>query len=376
MPFSRAFLFTRSARFLNNTEPRCYRYILPTTIRRNRFSEVVPYLNTFAHINFTMSLKTILKSLLQKLGLLQRSKLLPYLFKTDSISRYLNSTDTGVQHTVVHSFDAFKQYKEASVSQYARWAGIAQKIMSAHNTPFIIKGGNFLSSTQPGYYRIDVHADKSYNLRESCVELQSELHNRVRATLFAIQQTFSPTRLRTSNVYLTEAVTPLYNWFSGKTGGLVGSEYVNENTKSGTVVNGIQHQDITCMSFADEIFDMGVCLEVLEHIPDYKKAFSELARVTSKGGSMFITVPFIEHNEHTTIRAELASDGTIIHHLPPEYHGDPVNPEGGILCFTHFGWDMLADLKQSGFNAVNVHIVWSAENLILGQPVMIFEAVK
>jgi hypothetical protein len=117
-------------------------------------------------------------------------------------------------------------------------------------------------------------------------------------------------------------------------------------------------------------------LEVLEHVPNYVTALSELARVTRPGGSMFISVPFIEQSLETIQRAELKADGSIVHHLPAEYHGDPVNPEGGILCFWHFGWPFVNDLKEAGFSAVKVHLIWSASHLILGKPVMVFEAIK
>ena len=32
---------------------------------------------------------------------------------------------------------------------------------------------------------------------------------------------------------------------------------------------------------------------------------------------------------------------------PPEYHGDPLG--GGVLCFHHFGWDLLDAMRECGF---------------------------
>lgn len=154
------------------------------------------------------------------------------------------------------------------------------------------------------------------------------------------------------------------------------SEFLGTDIQSGTIRNGIEHQDVTCLSYADASFDLSVCLEVLEHVPDFKKAFSELARVTKLGGRVFITVPFIEDNQQTIIRASFSETGELIHHLPPEYHGDPVNAEGGILCFQHFGWDLLDMLKSAGFADVKVHLVWSASELMLGRHIIVFEAVR
>ena len=42
--------------------------------------------------------------------------------------------------------------------------------------------------------------------------------------------------------------------------------------------------DITNLPFDDGFFDIVVCTETLEHIPNYKKAASEIKRVTKGGG--------------------------------------------------------------------------------------------
>jgi hypothetical protein len=63
---------------------------------------------------------------------------------------------------------------------------------------------------------------------------------------------------------------------------------------------------------------------------------------------MLWTLPFVTSNERNTIRATVIN-GPIEHLPPPEYHGDPVNTEG-CLCFTHFGWEMLEQVRSSGFS--------------------------
>jgi len=55
---------------------------------------------------------------------------------------------------------------------------------------------------------------------------------------------------------------------------------------------GFQQMDLTKLKFEDSSFDFIVCSEVLEHIINHKAAFSELARVLRKGGTMLITVPY------------------------------------------------------------------------------------
>jgi SAM-dependent methyltransferase len=53
-----------------------------------------------------------------------------------------------------------------------------------------------------------------------------------------------------------------------------------------------QEMDLTKLTFEDSTFDLIICSEVLEHIKNHSVAFSELARVLGKGGTMLITVPY------------------------------------------------------------------------------------
>ncbi len=49
--------------------------------------------------------------------------------------------------------------------------------------------------------------------------------------------------------------------------------------------------DITDITFDDNFFDLIMCTHVLEHIPDDRKAMSELYRVLKPGGLAFLNVP-------------------------------------------------------------------------------------
>ena len=52
--------------------------------------------------------------------------------------------------------------------------------------------------------------------------------------------------------------------------------------------------------------------------------------------------------EATETLARMDADGRVEHLQPPEYHGDPLG--GGVLCFHHFGWDLLAAMREAGFS--------------------------
>ena len=49
--------------------------------------------------------------------------------------------------------------------------------------------------------------------------------------------------------------------------------------------------DITRLPFANESFDVVICSEVLEHIPDLNQAVSEIIRVLKPGKSLVVSVP-------------------------------------------------------------------------------------
>ena len=54
---------------------------------------------------------------------------------------------------------------------------------------------------------------------------------------------------------------------------------------------GLAAADITMLPFPDGCFDIVICSEIMEHVPDEKKAASEIARVLKPGGQMALSVP-------------------------------------------------------------------------------------
>ena len=83
------------------------------------------------------------------------------------------------------------------------------------------------------------------------------------------------------------------------------------------------------------------------------------------------TVPFdLGRDEH--LRARMKPSGGIEHLLPPEYHGDPVDPQGGILCYQVFGWRMMDELRAVGFEKTGALLYWSLIHGLLGPDQCVF----
>jgi|SRR5450631_2796329 SAM-dependent methyltransferase len=102
--------------------------------------------------------------------------------------------------------------------------------------------------------------------------------------------------------------------------------------------DGAVCEDITALTFRSGSFDLIVSSEVLEHVPRLDRALAESARVLRPAGAHLFTVP---PRARTRRRAEIV-DGKVVHIEPPEYHLDPLSPEG-ILAF----WDIGPDLPQA-----------------------------
>jgi hypothetical protein len=179
-----------------------------------------------------------------------------------------------------------------------------------------------------------------------------------------------------SRVYLSEQTTPFFQAISGLCHHTTGSEYLADGTARGqTNANGLRHEDITDLTFADGIFDIIGSFEVLEHVPDYRAGLREMCRVLCPGGALVATFPFRSDLTETLVRARMLPSGEIEHILPAEYHGDPVVADG-ILCFYHFGWDILDDMRAAGFSRAECHMYWSKEHGYLGGVNLQFLAIK
>ena len=84
--------------------------------------------------------------------------------------------------------------------------------------------------------------------------------------------------------------------------------------------------DLQNLNLADDSLDVVLTSHVLEHVPDTKKALSELHRVITPGGVMYVMVP---------LTAERTGRPAV-----PEYHSDETP------VFWRFGWDF-ADLAEA-----------------------------
>lgn len=172
-------------------------------------------------------------------------------------------------------------------------------------------------------------------------------------------------------IYITEQATPAYAWMQRNFPGVRGSEFQPDPQQREALAiqlanlgghGPIDFQDVTKLSHASASLDAVLSLDVLEHVPDYRAALGEFARTLAPGGILLATFPFTDQAE-TIVRAAISDDGSVMHLLEPEYHGDPIS--GGILCFYHFGWDVLEQARLAGFTTAQMVMTWAPQQGLL-----------
>jgi SAM-dependent methyltransferase len=142
--------------------------------------------------------------------------------------------------------------------------------------------------------------------------------------------------------------------------------YRPDDSAETTRQDGSVMQDITRLTLPDASLDLIVSSDVLEHVPDAEAAFRESFRVLRPGGAHVFTVP----PEPRTVQRAVIEHGSVRHLVtPPEYHSDPLDPQG-ILAFWHFGPDLQQWFgRASGLTFTNVEmdkgnrrsLIWEAK---------------
>jgi SAM-dependent methyltransferase len=188
------------------------------------------------------------------------------------------------------------------------------------------------------------------NLREGLLCAGCGLSNRNRLMFTALREltTLNPD----ASVAILERLSPLFVRLQRELPDIRGSEFVSHDRTPGSEseIGGVivRHESITGLSHASGSLDIVCHNDVLEHVHDTVTALRECRRVLRAGGVLLFTCPFLMYLKDNSTRATQQPDGSVVLHGPPEYHGDPVHPEGA-LTFHHFGWQLLRQCREAGF---------------------------
>lgn len=275
----------------------------------------------------------------------------------------------------IRNYAEFIEHKENNKSLLEQHTAFYDSFLPKQECVFHVPGYSYTAGKHVDFIVDYQHTGGSgqVNWRESVCCPETYYNNRMRATiqLFDTELGAYPH----SKIYLTEQITPIFDYFNDRFDSVVGSEFLGDSVPLGGInKKGVRNENLCDLSFADESFDFIISLDVIEHIPDYEQAFKECARVIKPGGKMMWSVPFVADWDKNVIRAEIV-DGEIHHILPPEYHGDPLSSDG-VLCFQHFGWEMFEQAKKAGFKDAYAMCYHSKEFGYLGSEQYMFVAIK
>lgn len=137
--------------------------------------------------------------------------------------------------------------------------------------------------------------------------------------------------------------------------GYIASQYF-PGEKFGTSIGDFRNEDLENQTFENESFDLVVSQDVMEHVYDPEQAFKEIARTLKKGGYYIFTTPLVNKFRPSEVWAKKGEGGKPIFLKEPEYHGNPVDPEGSPVTM-HWGYDIVGFIKSaSGMDAVIEYI--------------------
>lgn len=131
------------------------------------------------------------------------------------------------------------------------------------------------------------------------------------------------------------------------------SQYKPSRPAGELIAADVTNQNLECLTFPDEYFDIVITSDVMEHVRLDASAHREIHRVLKPGGVYVFTVPHDRRREDTLVRVQVTvpgDPGADVHLLEPEYHGDTNSDDGGgVLSYRVYGRDLEATLTGLGF---------------------------
>jgi hypothetical protein len=104
-----------------------------------------------------------------------------------------------------------------------------------------------------------------------------------------------------------------------------------------------RNENLENQTFGDGVFDIVITQDVFEHLFRPGQAAREIARTLKLGGLALMTVPVMLVQGQSRRRSSLI-DGKVVHHLPEQYHGNPMG--GGSLVTVDWSHDIGAYLSH------------------------------
>ena len=123
------------------------------------------------------------------------------------------------------------------------------------------------------------------------------------------------------------------------------SQYFPEH-RLGEQVGKHRNENLERQTWEDGRFDVVVTQDVMEHVFDPDAAFREIARTLKPGGVHVFTTPLVNQSRPSEVAARLGYDGVIEYVREPEYHGNPIDPNGSLVTM-RWGYDIGEHIQRA-----------------------------
>ncbi len=177
-----------------------------------------------------------------------------------------------------------------------------------------------------------------------------------------------------STIYLAEEVSEFAEALSTRFPYVLKSEYVANPIKRWKLSH-VHHQDPLRLSFPSHAFDLYIAADTMIYAPSMEGFLREARRILRRTGVLLATFPFRYGEPTSEVLAEIVDD-KIVHHLEPQYHDDPVDPERRRLLYFTPGWDILDAARSAGFATAEIVAHSSRINAILGAEIAVVFVLK
>jgi len=183
--------------------------------------------------------------------------------------------------------------------------------------------------------------------------------------------------------------SPCINFFAEQCKGYTAS-HLFENVELGSYKDGSRCENLECLTFEDELFDIFITQDVMEHVFRPDKVLREVMRVLKTGGVHIFTAP--KHKDLLKSHRRAKQKWTFLDRLlgrtgrfpepdfikhihSPVYHGNPIG-DGKSLVTWDYGADFDDLIKEwSGYN-VSTFVIRDRKKGIDGEFLEVFVLIK
>ncbi len=285
----------------------------------------------------------------------------------------LPSTPHQPRVDAVESYETYAALYHQHIGVFRKREAVEQVLSKTYFSAFRLPGFSHLTGKTVNYLvdenrPLTINGVKSPDYRINLVCDATKTNSIMRATSLVMEQFVDKTG--ETCLMFNELSIPLHTYYKKQIKTLTACTYPEQDAEQKTM-KGIGFENPAALSFADNQFDLFVASEILQLIPDYKKAFAEIYRCLKPGGAAILVVPFRIDQQENDVRATISESGSVKHLQSPMFYDDPALPHRQLLCFQEFGWGILEELRAAGFQEVHANLVWSICLGILGNNVVI-----